>query len=154
MADIMPLDIDLDLSGVTTTTPLLQDATVRVKVKSIIATERDGNKGVRWDLALQEPAQTTDGGTVNPGFVLYVHFDPSQDWMKVKLSRFIDGFLGTGDVGNKKGKPDRPRFNRDCVTRLINAEGLAKVVIRENKKTDYVGNDVTSITPINEPVAA
>jgi hypothetical protein len=150
MADIEPLDIDLDLSDVKTTIPLIQDTTVKVRVKDITQTDRDGNKGVRWELSLQEPATTADGLSVNVGFPLYVHFDPAQAWMLQKMSRFIDGFLGTGDAGNKKGLPARPRFNSECVRRLIGTEGIAKVVIQKSKKTDYVGNDVTTITHINE----
>jgi hypothetical protein len=151
MSNDNPLDIDIDLSDVSTTIPLIADNTrVKVRLNNISKGERDGNTIVKWDMILSEPAPTEDGQTVGPGFHLFTNFDMSQDWLKEKMARFIDGFLGTGDRGNKKGKPERPRFNAAAVGSLIGAEAIAKVVVQRSRKTDFVGNEVVSVTHLNE----
>jgi hypothetical protein len=146
-----PLDIDIDLSEVTTTIPLIADNTsVRVRLKNITRGERDGNVIVKWEMTLSEPAPTEDGLTVGAGFPLYTNFDLSQEWLKQKMAKFIDGFLGTGDRNNKRGKPERPRLNAATVSGMIGAEATAKVVVQRSKKTDYVGNEIVSITHLEE----
>lgn len=144
-----PLTIDLDLSGVSTTVPLVSETTARVRVQDITEVERDGHATIKWKLTLQEPCPTEDGGTVSVGFPLFVNFDPQYEWTKQKIAKFIDGFLGTGDHNNKQGKPARPRFNAETVSRLIGAEARAKIVVRKSPKSDYVGNEVTAIYPLN-----
>lgn len=146
MSDNSPLNIDVDLSNISTTIPLIADnTTAKVRLKNISQTERDGTPIIRWELVLADPAPTQEGGTVQPGFPLFVNFDTSQDWLMQKLSRFVDGFLGTGDKGNHKGKPERPRLNAGTVAAMLGKEAYAKIVVQRSKKTDYVGNDITAV---------
>ena len=142
-----PLNITIDLKNVTTALPLIVDGTTtRVRVKNISQQDRDGVILVKWEIVLTEPAPTVEGNQANPGFPLFINFDTSQDWMLQKMAKFIDGFLGTGDRGNKKGKPERPDLDAHTAANLIGKESLAKIVIQKSKKTDYVGNDISTLT--------
>ena len=70
--------------------------------------------------------------------------------------RGVDGFLGTGDANNKKGKPRRPTFNAEVVSQMIGSEAMAKITVMKSKKSDYVGNDISTVTYLGdlEPAAA
>jgi len=145
--DTQPLNITINLKDVTTALPLILDGTTaRVRVKNISQTERDGIPIVKWELVLTEPAPTVDGLQANPGFPLFINFDTSQEWLLQKMAKFIDGFLGTGDRGNKKGKPERPDLDARVAADLIGKEAVAKISVQKSKKTDYVGNDISSLT--------
>jgi len=142
-----PLNITINLKEVTTALPLIVDGTTaRVRVKNISQQDRDGVVLVKWEIVLTEPAPTVEGNHANPGFPLFINFDTSQEWMLQKMAKFIDGFLGTGDRGNKRGKPERPDLDAHVAADLIGKESLAKIVIQKSKKTDYVGNDIGSLT--------
>ena len=146
MSENAPLDIDIDLSNVSTTIPLIADnTTAKVRLQNITQADRDGNAIIKWELRLVDPAASQDGGRINQNHPLFVNFDLSQDWLQQKMARFIDGFLGTGDKGNPKGKPERPRFNAGTVAQMLGKEGYARIVVQRSKKSDYVGNDVTGI---------
>lgn len=141
-----PLNINVPTDTATTAIPLIADGTLaHVRLKNISQTERDGNPIVKWELTLVEPAPTTDGYEVQAGFPLFINFDPSKDFLVQKMARFVDGFLGTGDANNKKGKPPRPALNAETVSRMIGSEGWAKVTVQKSK-SGYVGNDISSIT--------
>jgi hypothetical protein len=147
MPDTSPLNITINLKEVTTALPLIVDGTtVRVRVKNISQIERDGVPIIKWEIALTEPAPTVDGQQAHAGFPLFINFDTSQEWMLQKMAKFMDGFLGTGDRGNKKGKPERPDLDAQTAAELIGKESQAKISIQKSKKTDYVGNDIASLT--------
>ena len=118
----------------------------KVRLKSITQSERDGNTILRWEMALVDPVQTVEGQPVNTGFPLFVNFDLSLEFLVQKMTRFVDGFLGTGDVGNKKGKPERPQFNPELANDMIGREAIAKIIVAKSKKSDYVGNDIQTLT--------
>jgi hypothetical protein len=142
-----PLNININLADVTTTVPLIADGSMcRVRLKNVSQVERDGNPIIKWELSLVEPAPTVDGLQVQPGFPLFIHFDVSHEFLVQKMARFVDGFLGTGDANNRKGKPVRPSLNSETVHRMIGAEAIAKITVTKSKKSDYVGNDVSSLT--------
>lgn len=145
--DSQPLNISLDLSKVKTTVPLIADGHMtRVRLKDITQQDRDGATIIKWEFALVDPAPTTDGATVNAGFPMFVNFDLSHEFLVQKMSRFVDGLLGTGDVDNKKGKPPRPQFDAQLASQMIGTEGIAKVIVTRSKKSDYVGNDIQTLT--------
>jgi hypothetical protein len=155
MSDNQPLNINVNLADVTTTVPLIVDGTMaKVRLKNISQTERDGNPVIKWELTLSEPAPTTDGLQVQPGFPLFISFDISHEFLVQKMARFVDAFLGTGDVGNKKGKPARPQLNADTVTRMLGSEAIAKISVQKSKKSDYVGNDIATMTHVDDLVPA
>jgi hypothetical protein len=142
-----PLNITVNLTDVTTTVPLIADGTMaKVRLKNISQTERDGSPIIKWELSLLEPAPTTDGMQVQAGFPLFINFDVSREFLVQKMARFVDGFLGTGDAHNRKGKPARPALNSETVHRMIGAEAFAKIIVARSAKSDYVGNDVSSLT--------
>ena len=155
MSDNQPLSISLNLADISTTVPLIADGTMaRVRLKNISQTERDGNPVIKWELTLVEPASTTEGDQVRAGFPLFVSFDTSQEFLMQKMARFVDGFLGTGDVNNKKGKPTRPQFNAHIVSQMIGTEAMAKITVIKSKKSDYVGNDIATVTYLGDLAAA
>lgn len=147
MSDNQPLNISLDLTKVVTALPLIADGTMaKVRLKNITQNERDGNTILRWELVLVDPTNTVDGTQVQPGFPLFINFDLSLEFLVQKMTRFVDGFLGTGDIGNKKNKPERPQFNPELAADMIGREAIAKIVIVKSKKSDYVGNDIQTLT--------
>ncbi len=155
MSDNQPLSISLNLADISTTVPLIADGTMaRVRLKNISQTERDGNPVIKWELTLVEPASTTEGDQVRAGFPLFVSFDTSQEFLMQKMARFVDGFLGTGDANNKKGKPTRPQFNAHIVSQMIGTEAMAKITVIKSKKSDYVGNDIATVTYLGDLAAA
>jgi hypothetical protein len=155
MSDNQPLNISVNLSDVTTTIPLIVDGTMaRVRLKNISQTEREGNPVIKWEFTLSEPAPTTDGLQVQPGFPLFVSFNISHEFLVQKMARFMDAFLGTGDANNKKGKPPRPQLNAETVTRMLGAEAVARISVQKSKKSDYEGNDIATMTHVDDLVAA
>ena len=153
--DTSPLNINIDLSTVVTTVPLIADGTsARVRLKNITQGDREGVTIVKWEFTLAEPAATMDGGTVKPGFPLFVNFATDQEWLLVKMSRFIDALLGTGDSKNTRNRPPRPNLNAQSAEAMIGKEAFAKVIVTRSKKSDYVGNDIQSLTAIEDTEAA
>jgi hypothetical protein len=157
MSDTQPLSISLNLTDISTAVALIADGTMaRVRLKNISQTERDGNPVIKWEFALAEPALTTEGDQVRAGFPLFTTFDTSHEFLMQKMARFVDGLLGTGDANNKKGKPRRPTFNAEVVSQMIGGEAMAKITVTKSKKSDYVGNDISTLTYLGdlEPAAA
>jgi hypothetical protein len=151
MSDTQPLSISLNLSDISTTVPLIADGTMaKVRLKNISQTERDGNPVIKWEFTLAEPALTTEGDQVRAGFPLFTTFDTSHEFLMQKMARFVDGFLGTGDANNKKGKARRPTFNAEVVSQMIGSEAMAKITVMKSKKSDYVGNDIATLTYLGD----
>jgi hypothetical protein len=151
MPDNQPLNIDLDLTNISTAVPVVaNNTTAKVRLRNITQQDRDGTPIIRWEFALSEPAAAEDGTLVQAGHLIFVSFDTSQDWLKQKMARFVDGMLGTGDKGNTKGRPERPRFNAETVSQMLGKEALARITVTKSKKTDFVGNDVSGLTHLND----
>jgi hypothetical protein len=154
----MSLSINLDLSKQKTSIPVLAEngsgkGGYRVRFANVKQTTVE-NKGdvLAFELHLLEPAPTTDGLQVKPGFViwdrvyLYGKDTPPGEVPEMaltKLSKITDALLGTGDEGNKDGKPTRPAFNNDLIPTLIGKETLIKVKV---KTGEYEGNEVSKYT--------
>jgi hypothetical protein len=155
MSDNQPLSININLTDVSTEVPLIVDGTMaKVRLRNVSQTERDGNPVIKWEFTLAEPAPTTQGDQVRAGFPLFVTFDTSHEFLMQKMARFVDAFLGTGDANNRKGKPPRPQFNADVVSQMIGTEAMAKITVMKSKKSDYVGNDIASMTWLGDLAAA
>ena len=140
-----PLTVNIPLDSTRTVIALIADGTLaHVRLKNISQSERDGNPILKWEMTLIDPVPTDDGHEARAGFPIFINFDVSKEFLMQKMARFVDGFLGTGDANNRKGKPPRPAFNADTVSRMLGAEGYAKVTIRKGAN-DFVANDVTAI---------
>ena len=135
MSDTQPLSISLNLTDISTTVPLIADGTMaKVRLKNISQTERDGNPVIKWEFTLVEPAPTTEGDQVRARIPALCHLrHVSQEFLMQKMARFVDGFLGTGDANNKKGKPTRPQFNAHVVSQMIGTEAMAKISVIKSK---------------------
>jgi len=146
-----PLSISLALSEVKTSIPIIaNDTMVKARLKNISqqVVEGKGNS-TKWEYTLVDPAPTVDGLTVAPGFPIFENIQlyakpdaKNPHWFVEKISRRIDGLLGTGDKGNKKGKPDRPDFNAETVAMLIGKEVILKLKV---KTGEYEGNEIDKV---------
>jgi hypothetical protein len=141
-----PLNINLDLSQIVTTIPLIADGqTALVRLKNITQGDRDGVIILKWEFVLVNPAQSQEGAEVRAGFPLFTNFYMDQEWLVQKMTRFMDALLGTGDAHNSKGRPARPRFNAETVSQMLGAEAYARITVSRSKKSDYVANDIASL---------
>lgn len=162
----MALNVNFNLSEAKTAIPLVADGH-KCKVRFAGCKGRTNpEKGDSLSLEnhLLEKAPTTDAGVVEPGFPL---FDSIYLYDKntaagefppraiTKISKYLDGFLGTGDPGNKKGKPARPNIFEglpatatveDIAAKiteaLISREAYAQVKV---KTGDFEGNEIVKI---------
>lgn len=159
MSNNEPLNIDLDLSGVSTSQPLVRDGHVGLvsleNISGVVNDDTGKLEAVKWEVKLVDPApaQDRDGNPLDPvnaGFPLFVRFGTQHDFLLAKQARFIDAFLGTGDRGNRKGKPERPVLNASTVASMIGLQAIAKITVRRDKKSDYVGNDIDKLTHVSE----
>lgn len=153
--DNQPLDISLDLSGTKTAIPMIQDGTM-VKLRLVSLSQITGEKGktLRFEYDLLDPAPDSEGGTIQPGafgskifenIALYAKPDAKDPlWFKPLIAKRIDALLGTGDAGNKKGKPTRPDLGPNLIPQLIGRELVAKMKIETNDA--YTGNRIQNVT--------
>lgn len=152
MSDLSPLSISLDITQTSTQIPVIVDKHhCRVRLANLGEKTSEKGKMISFEYHLLDPAPTTDGGQVKPGFPIFENitlFDkntpPGQipDWVMPKISKRIDAMLGTGDPDNKAGKPPRPAFSAALVPDLIGKELILVVKV---KTGDYTGNDVVEV---------
>lgn len=153
--DTQPLSISLDLSGTKTAIPMVADGTM-VRLRLVSLTQIKGEKGnsLRFEYDLVEPAPDTEGGVINPGafgskifetIAMYAKPDAKDPkWFYKNIAQRIDAFLGTGDEGNKKGKPVRPDLSAELVPQLIGKELVAKMKVQQDDV--YTGNRIQTVT--------
>lgn len=155
-----PLNIQAPTSTAQTAIPMFPEKTyVKVRFTSV-GQDVVPDKGnvIKFEFDLVDPAPNQDGGTILPGqigskvFVNVQDYDKNTKpgegmpkWATEKISKIMDSFLGTGDIGNKKGKPPRPNFGPEVVPSLI---GQVAFFQFKNKPADsgYTGQDVSSFT--------
>lgn len=153
--DNAPLSIKFNTSQTKTAIPLIADGVMtRFRLKSITQSEGTdtANPAIKFEFNLLDPAPTTEGGTVNPGFPIFLSVPlrtkespETPEWSQQKVAQLIDAMLGTGDPGNKKNKPTRPDFGPDLVPQLIGKEMIAKVKTYRGKD-DVLRNDLGTFT--------
>jgi len=134
-----PLSINLNMSEVTTAMPLV--ANQHICQASLASLEQvSGDKGITlvFTYKLTAPAPTTTGDQVSPGYQLkdFVQLYSKPDskkplWYLEKIAKHLDAMLGTGDAGNKAGKPERPALSPELVPQLIGLPVLIEVGVRE-----------------------
>lgn len=147
-----PLNISLSIAAVKTTIPVIVDGhMVKAKLKDISQTTNEKGDSLKFEWNLVDPAPTTEGGQVQPGFPIFENvtlYDKNTEagavpsWALEKISKRVDAVLGTGDEGNKKNKPVRPEFNGETVASMIGREAVLKL---KAKTGDYTGNDVSAV---------
>ncbi len=153
--DTQPLSISLNLSGTKTAIPMVADGTmVRLRLISLSQIKTDKGNSLRFEYDLVEPAPDSEGGTINPGafgskifenIAMYAKSDAKDpEWFKKTTAQRIDALLGTGDDGNKKGKPKRPDLDASLVPNLIGKELVAKMRIQNDE--NFVGNRIQNVT--------
>lgn len=147
-----PLSISFDTTGIKTGRPVIADNHIcKVRLANISEGSNDNGKFIIFEYHLLDPAPTTEGDQVKPGFsvrenvYLYDKETPPDQIPKRSLEKICarqDAFLGTGDVGNKKKRPERPPFGPDCAASMIGKEAYLKVKV---KTGEYTGNEVVTV---------
>lgn len=154
-----PLNLSLDTQTAKTSVPkFLEGIHVKMRLTAINQDTVEG-KGqvIKFAYELVDPAPQQDsqepllpgafGSKVFDSVQLYDKNtkpgDPAPSWSINKICARQDGFLGTGDEGNKKGKPTRPKFDAECVSKMLGQVAFFKF---KNKTGDYDGQDIASIT--------
>lgn len=149
-----PLDISLDLSNTKTAIPLIADGQyVELRLVKLSMESNDKGKSTKWEYDLVKPAPDTEGGTIVPGGMGSKQFENIQlyakpdakdpKWFEKKIATRMDALLGTGEAGNKKGKPTRPNFDTSAVEQMIGKTLVAKMKV---KTGEYVGNEFATVT--------
>lgn len=152
-----PLNLTLNTAEVKTQVPKFVEKTY-VKVRfAKLEQEEVPNKGtvLKFQYELVDPTPDQDGQTILPGQMGSKIFDsvqlydkntkagdPAPKWAMEKIGKRLDGFLGTGDKGNTKGKPDRPDLSPEVAAQLI---GQLAFMTFKNKTGDYDGQDIADI---------
>ena len=144
MSDNQPLSISLETSAAKTTVPLIangQYCEFRLTDLGMVSTDK-GNV-TKWKFELVKPTVTNEGRPLNPGdfgatlfmdIQLYAKPDAKNpSWFVEKIAKYQDALLGTGDLGNVKGKPARPAFDAACVSQMLGKTLIAKVKIRSSE---------------------
>lgn len=157
-----PLNLTAPTESAKTAIPMFPEGTyVKFRLKEIgqdAVPDKGNDAGViKFEFELVEPAPDQEGGTIAPGalgskvFVNVQNYDKNTPaapgvwpkWALEKLAKIQDGLLGTGDTGNKKGKPARQGFGPQLVPSLIGQVTFLKF---KNKTGDFIGQDVQSFT--------
>lgn len=152
--DTQPLSISLNLSGTKTAIPMVKDGELtelRLTSLSQIGTEK-GNS-LRFEYDLVNPTPDNEGGVINPGgfgskifenVAMYAKPDAKDPkWYEGVIAKRIDALLGTGDAGNKKGKPTRPDLSAELVPQLIGKTLVAKMKVQQDD--NFTGNRLGAV---------
>lgn len=161
MSETAPVSIAMDLSSHKTTVPVIaNDRWVKARLANLTQASNEKGNMLKFEYHLLEPAPTVDGGQVSPGFPIFENVvlynkdtPPGQipEMAKSRICKRIDAMLGTGDPGNKKGRPERPNFSGELVPTLIGKELYLQLVA---KTGDYECNDVKQVrNPADMPQA-
>lgn len=156
MSQSAPLSISLNLSNVKNEVPTIADGhNCRCKFVGVKQIAKEKGPMLTFEFQLQDPAPTTDAGQVRVGFPLFENItlydknmvgewsaEKTPDWASTKITKIIDAFLGTGDKGNRKGKPERPDL-LDAVPAMVSKEAYLKVKVR----SDGDGNNIDKYIP-------
>lgn len=152
-----PLNISLNTDEVKTQVPKFVEGNY-IKVRfAKLEQDEVPQKGtvLKFQYDLVDPTPDQEGQTILPGQMGSKIFesvqlydkntkpgDPAPKWAMEKIGKRLDGFLGTGDAGNTKGKPTRPKLSPETVTTLIGQVAFMKF---KNKTGDYDGQDISEV---------
>jgi hypothetical protein len=153
MAD-QPLDISYDTSTAKTVVPLIAHNTLtRLKLNNLKVDSSEKGDATTFEWVITEPVPTSEGGQLRPGDfgatifdTVYMYAKPDAKnpaWFVPQICKRIDALLGTGDPGNRKGKPNRPALNlapgqsraaiESVMPTLVGKEIVAKVAVRKDE---------------------
>lgn len=156
-----PLSISLPTSGAKTSVPMFApDQYIPMRLANIEQGHVE-NKGdtikFTWELINPAPSVASvrgEGDPIEPGkfgskFFDTVRFydkDTPQGQVPERAQKAIcqrqDALLGTGDVGNKKGKPPRPDFNGETAPELFGKVAHIKFKV---KTGEFEGNEIADL---------
>lgn len=151
-----PLNISIPTDQAKTSIPMFVEKTyIKVRFGKVQQDTIEG-KGdtIKFEFDLVDPAPNQDGGTILPGQLgskvfktVYLYgkdgVEAAQKRAGTDVGKILDGFLGTADVDNKKGKPARPAFGPELVPSLI---GQISFLQMRNPTGDRTQQDISSFT--------
>jgi len=136
-----PLSTAFNLSGVSTARPVIADGHLcKARFAGVKLVPNDKGNMLSWEFHLLDPAPSSEGKQINPGFSLNnrvflygkdVAPGEIPERAIAQICRMTDAILGTGDPDNKKGKPVRPDFSAGSLEETVakmNEAMLAKEV--------------------------
>lgn len=152
-----PLSTSFDTTQVKTGKPIIVDQH-QCKVRFAKCTETNNEKGLMltFEFHTLTPCPTTEGKQTSPPFPLFdraIFFgkdgaEAAKERAITKICRIQDAFLGTGDPGNSKGKPQRPAFDAQCVADMTGKEAYVK--LKANVGGEFEGNDIVKYTALSD----
>lgn len=135
-----PLDFSIDTEDVSTKMPLLPKSEYLLSVKEAQAVQgKDFNPAEpKYNLmvifTLAEPATSTTGDTVNPGYQLRRYY-PLQQSPKEGAPDFRRDIVALIDAAFKIKEPsDRPKITPDTFHRMIGQQVIGVVKITESEQ--------------------
>ncbi len=157
----MSLFTNFNLSEAKTSIPIIAaDHKCKVRLAGVKGKSSEKGDSLSFQYDLLEPAPTGDGGRVEPGFPLFdnvTFYDKNTPQGEIparsitKLGKIIDALLGTGDNGNKAGKPARPAIGagvnsiEELAAAFTEALLAREMFVKVRVKTgDFEGNEVAS----------
>lgn len=142
MSTPTPLSFDLNTADAKTTLPAFNPTDyVQWRFTGVKETPNENGNVLTFEFDLAAPAATVDGGVLKPGdfgakhfhrVFLYAKDTPKgviPERAKQDIAKLQDALLGTGDVGNAKGKPVRPAFNGNTVGSMVGSVLYAKMKV-------------------------
>lgn len=150
MSDQAPLSTSFDTTQVKTGKPIIVDGH-QMKVRFAKCSESSNDKGkmLTFEFHTLTPCPTTEGKQTSPPFPLFHRCSfygkdgeaAAMERALTTICKIQDAFLGTGDVGNSKGKPQRPYFDAQAVADMTGKDAYVKV--KANVGGEFEGNDIT-----------
>lgn len=146
-----PLTTNFNTKNVKTGKPIIFDGAT-VKCRFAGCTERTiegkGNM-LNFEYHTLEMVNDVDGKPLHPGFRIYdrvylygkdVAPGTIPDRAIETVCKIQDAFMGTGDLGNKKGRPEREEWGQQAIANMLGKEAYIKV--KAKLDGDNEGNDV------------
>ena len=162
-----PLSNLLSTKSAQTTVPQIGlNQLVPLRLLSLKHERTEKGDKFNWEFQTTAPVQQDGGGQINPGDFGSKQFVTMCMWGKdgleaavgrtmTSIGKFMDALLGTGDAGNKKGKPERPdlldpaaaaqnvvQLNPEVVGQLVGQTLLAEF---KQKTGGYEGTEIAKV---------
>lgn len=157
---------NLNTSRASTAVPLIADAQMGpFRVEQLTVDQPEGNRTwpqLKAKLVSVIAMASSEGHPINAGWPLFITFplgtkdNPAvaPDWAGPAIAKFQDGVLGTGDEGNKKGKPTRPDLTEESLPEYIGKTVVCKIGIKKPKDEQYTDQNVVKTYTFPGDIAA
>lgn len=144
-AEFEPIDLDIDLSQVDTSIPVLNKGIYDLKISGITREENKDKTGynLKVKFTTTEPATSTNDKEIAPGFPMFKYYPLQKKQggsdkfdFRIGLASLIDACLGCM-------MENRPKFNSG---ELINKTVRANIAVVENKDDGTFQNEIKRLS--------